>query len=111
MFNNTYNRNENPPNYYPNDNAFYNEINSNNNTNNNNFNLEKLLPIINGNSNPMDLIKNFTSSNPQLGQIFGLLNSMQKTTKKQKKTTTLKSDCNYTLVKDYYSNKNNLKDE
>ncbi len=105
MFNNTFtNNNSAPPNYYPNDNTFFNENNPKQ-ENFNNFNLEKILPLLNGGVNLADLLKNFTNSNPAMAQVLGLLNTMQKAPKKTK-TTAFKSDCNYVLVKDYYKDKN-----
>lgn len=101
MFNNNYNGNSPPPNYYPNDNVFYNE--TTNQTNN--FNIEKLLPILSGNINPLELLKSYSNSNPQLSQILGLLTSLQKPAKNKKKATTQSSSCQYVLVKDYYAKK------
>lgn len=98
MFNN--NGNSPPPNYYPNDNVFYNE--TTNQTNN--FNIEKLLPILSGNINPLELLKSY-SINPQLSQILGLLTSLQRPAKNKKKATTQSSSCQYVLVKDYYAKK------
>ena len=121
MFNNQYKNSENPPpNYYPNDNAFFNEIQSHNDNNpmnnsysknnnfTNNFSLEKLLPMFNSNANPLELIKALGAQNPKLSQILGLLGSLQNNNVKTKKITALKSDCKkYVLVKDYYKDDKN----
>ena len=53
--------------------------------------------------NPSELLKALGGNNPQLAQIMSFLNNFNKPT--NKKTTTIKSDCKYVTVEEYYSKK------
>ena len=101
--NNIDNNQNNVFNYYPDDSSFYK--NNNQQSQQSGLNFETLISILNNNSSPIKIIKNLSSNNPQLTQIMSIMNLMQPTQKKVKKTTTKISDCKYVSVKDYYSSK------
>lgn len=82
-----------PPNYYPESQAQEHK---------DGFDISKLLSCMSKGSSTTDILSMLGANNPQMAQIFGLMNGLQKMNQPKTKIAATKIDCDYVLVKDYY---------